>query len=66
MLNLLRFREVADYSVEPGLAPVKPISGREAFQKYIRHTLPYLHESGGELMMLGDGWKYLIGPKQES
>jgi len=28
MLNLLRFRAVADYSATPGLAPDAPISGR--------------------------------------
>jgi hypothetical protein len=31
MLNLLRFREVADYSANPELAPAAPISGAEAF-----------------------------------
>src|ERR1700745_2922862 len=30
MLNLLRFREVADYSANPALAPDKPISGAKA------------------------------------
>jgi hypothetical protein len=28
MLNLLRLREIADYSRSPNLAPVAPISGR--------------------------------------
>ena len=46
MLNLLRFREIADYSATPELAPDKPISGAAAFQRYIDHTLPYLHETG--------------------
>lgn len=65
MLNLLRFRAVADYSSAPGLAPVEPISGAQAFQRYIEHTLPYLHESGGELLFLGDGGRFLIGPPEE-
>lgn len=65
MLNLLRFRDVADYTVNPELAPPSPISGREAFQKYIDHTLPFLKKSGGELVFLGDGGKYLIGPQDE-
>jgi len=42
MLNLLRFREVADYAASPELAPLEPISGREAYQKYIDLTLPFL------------------------
>lgn len=62
MLNLLRFRETADYSATPELAPEQPISGAEAFQLYIDHTLPLLRESGGELIFLGAGGPYLIGP----
>jgi hypothetical protein len=65
MLNLLRFRETADYSANPELAPKTPISGAEAFDHYIRHTLPFLHESGGELLFLGTGGPLLIGPEQE-
>ena len=65
MLNLLRFRDVADYSVAPHLAPGEAISGREAFQRYVEHTLPYLRESGGDLLFLGDGGPFLIGPPEE-
>lgn len=65
MLNLLRFRDVADYSANPELMPGKPISGAEAYQKYIDHTLPFLRESGGDLVFLGKGGKYLIGPPEE-
>jgi hypothetical protein len=65
MLNLLRFRETADYSQTPELAPDVPISGTAAFYRYIEHTLPYLHESGGDLMFLGAGGPFLIGPGQE-
>ena len=65
MLNLLRFRDVADYSANPELAPSEKISGREAYQKYIDHTLPFLKESGGDLVFLGEGGKHLIGPQQE-
>lgn len=49
MLNLLRFRKVADYSTSPELAPSSAISGVAAFQRYIEHALPFLHASGGEL-----------------
>lgn len=62
MLNLLRFRDVADYSAHPELAPDAPISGREAYGKYVQHTLPFLRRSGGDLLFLGDGGDYLIGP----
>src|SRR5690242_9760784 len=65
MLNLLRFRDVADYSATPHLAPGDLISGAEAFQRYIEHTLPYLRESGGDLLFLGTGGHFLIGPPDE-
>jgi hypothetical protein len=65
MLNLLRFREVADYSGSPELAPETAISGAAAFERYIAHTLPYLRESGGELMFVGAGGSFLIGPEDE-
>ncbi len=65
MLNLLRFREIADYSATPELAPATPISGAAAFQMYIEHTLPYLRETGGNLTFLGKGGAFLIGPEAE-
>lgn len=65
MLNLLRFREVADYSIAPHLAPDTPISGAEAYRRYIEHTLPHLEGSGGSLLFLGKGGTFLIGPTDE-
>src|SRR5216684_6843263 len=65
MLNLLRFREVADYSASPELAPMTPISGAEAYDRYIAHTLPYLKKSGGKLLFMGEGGPLLIGPEGE-
>ena len=63
MLNLLRFRDVADYSASPELAPDAPITGADAFDVYIDHALPHLHDSGGELLFLGFGGPFLIGPE---
>ena len=65
MLNLLRFRDVADYSSTPELAPPAPISGAEAYDRYIAHTLPFLEASGGELLFLGKGGPFFIGPNSE-
>jgi len=65
MLNLLRFRKVADYTKNPELTPSVPISGRDAYKKYIDHTLPFLKESGGSIVFIGEGGKYLIGPQDE-
>jgi hypothetical protein len=65
MLNLLRFRAVADYAATPALAPAAPISGTEAFARYVAHTLPLLRASGGDLVFLGAGAGFLIGPQNE-
>ena len=65
MLNLLRFRPIADYSASPELAPAGPISGEAAYRLYIAHTLPYLHASGGEILFYGKGGGFFIGPIDE-
>ena len=65
MLNLLRFREVADYSTAPELAPDEPISGEAAYRLYMSHTMPHLEKSGGKLLFYGRGGSFLIGPDGE-
>src|SRR5436305_12724436 len=65
MLNLLRCREVADYSAFPELAPEAPVSGEEAYRLYMEHTLPFLRASGGEVIFQGEGGPFLIGPMSE-
>ena len=65
MLNLLRFRQIADYSATPQLAPEMPISGAAAYHLYVEHTLPHLEKSGGELVFLGKGGQFLVGPSDE-
>lgn len=66
MLNLIRFREIADYCANPELLPNKPISGKNAYKLYIDHTLPFLTKSGGEILFMGEGGAFLIGPTKES
>jgi uncharacterized protein (DUF1330 family) len=65
MLNLLRFRAVADYSASPALAPSAPITGAEAYERYMAHSGPYLARAGSEILFLGEGGEYLIGPPDE-
>jgi uncharacterized protein (DUF1330 family) len=65
MLNLLRFRAVADYSAFPEIAPAVPISGVEAYERYMEHTMPFLKASGGEVLFFGEGGSFLIGPEEE-
>lgn len=65
MLNLLRFREIADYSAFPEQAPIMSISGKEAFQLYIDHTLPFLQATGGDILLLAKAGEFFIGPSDE-
>ena len=65
MLNLLRFREFADYAENPELTPSARISGKQAYQLYIKHTVPHLLKSGGEILFLGKGGAFLVGPQDE-
>jgi uncharacterized protein (DUF1330 family) len=67
MLNLLRFREVADYRAAPELAPATPISGAEAYARYVEHSRPFVEEAGGRVLFHGaaTGHGYLIGPRDE-
>ncbi len=65
MLNLIRLRDTADYSEHPELAPAAPVSGLQAFNLYIEHSMPYLEQMGGELLMLGQGGQFFIGPEDE-
>ncbi len=65
MLNLLRFRDIADYAATPDLAPVTPISGAAAYDLYMEHTLPHLRASGGDVEFMGEGGSFLIGPSNE-
>lgn len=62
MLNLLRFREVADYRRSPELEPDEPVSGAEAYAEYSRHTMARLDAAGAEVVWMGRGTGPLIGP----
>lgn len=65
MLNLLRYRAVADYSATPHIAARTPISGETAYRLYMEHTMPHLEKSGGKLLFFGRGGDFLIGPSYE-
>ena len=62
MMNLLRFRQIADYAETPDLAPEAPISGAAAFESYVAATLPHLEAAGGAILFRGTGGPWLIGP----
>ena len=66
MLNMIKFKDKADYSEHPQLAPEKDITGEQAYQIYMQHTQPFLVESGGEVIFMGTAAEYFIGPADAS
>lgn len=65
MLNLLRFRDEADYSGSPDLAPAEPVSGQDAYGLYGAAALPHLAEAGAEILYHGAAGDTIIGPMGE-
>jgi uncharacterized protein (DUF1330 family) len=65
MLNLLRYRAIADYSATPQLAPATPVTGEAAYRLYMKHTMPHLEQSGGRVIFFGRGGGFLVGPEGE-
>jgi len=65
MLNLLKFKAIADYSDLPHLAPQSEISGAEAYQLYAKHTLPLLEKAGSKTLFYGKCSPFMIGPEAE-
>ncbi len=66
MLNLLRYREEADYSHAPDLAPDEPITGRDAYGRYGMAVLPILQRVGARIVYAATASDSLIGPDDES
>jgi uncharacterized protein (DUF1330 family) len=65
MLNLLKFKPLADYRESPGLRPEAPVSGRAAYQQYTELVRPFLRQAGAEILFAGQAHAYLIGPEDE-
>lgn len=65
MLNLLKFKEEADYSNFEELRPASKISGEEAYKLYMKATLPILLKAGGRVIYSGKCGSFLIGPEAE-
>ncbi len=65
MLNLLRYRDTADYSASPDLDPGPAITGREAYERYSEGVLPLLAAVGGGIEMWGACLGTVIGPDAE-
>ena len=65
MLNLLRFRQDADYSASSDLAPAEPISGADAYAIYGAAAMPHLEAAGASVVVQGGTAATVIGPPGE-
>ncbi|WP_192349987.1 DUF1330 domain-containing protein [Algoriphagus sp. Y33] len=66
MLNLLRFRRIADYTNLERIKPTDEISGEEAYQLYMAGILPELEKAGSQIIYYGKSKNFLIGPDFEA
>jgi uncharacterized protein (DUF1330 family) len=62
MINLLRYREHADY---PADFAAKPCSGREAYQRYAAVATVKVAEAGGKILWMAAVKTALIAPDGE-
>ncbi|MFT4532858.1 MAG: hypothetical protein ACJA1A_000846 [Saprospiraceae bacterium] len=65
MLNLLRFNEIADFRLCSELMTELPISGRQCYKMYMKHTSSFLKQAGSDLLYFGNTLPNLIGPLDE-
>ena len=56
MINLLKYKARTD----DGLS-----TGQERYIEYSRKVIPFLNESGGEILYMGRSYSTLIGPEYE-
>ena len=64
MLNLVRFREAADYPADHALAGEK-LSGADAYRNYGKESGPTFSRVGGTIVYRGGFETVLIGPTDE-
>lgn len=62
MLNMLKFKKTAEY---PEDAFSKKISGKEAYDIYIKNTQSKLKQLDSRVLFYGAGNRFLIGPEHE-
>lgn len=65
MLNLLKFNETADYTLNEHLRPQEPISGEQAYALYMEQAMPELTKAGSRILYYGTCHSFLIGPDTE-
>src|SRR5262245_37809242 len=62
MINLLRYRDRAEYPADAG---ADPCSGRDAYLRYAAGVAPILAEVGARMAWFGRVAQTVIGPEEE-
>ncbi|MEM7543039.1 MAG: DUF1330 domain-containing protein [Pseudomonadota bacterium] len=62
MLNLLRFREIANYTAADEAAPC---SGITAYERYAALVFPLIKKLGGRIIVSGAALGTVVGPQDE-
>lgn len=65
MLNLLKYRAIADYSGLDEIEASQALSGEEAYRLYMEYTLPLLEKAGSKVLYFGESHHFVIGPENE-
>ena len=66
MIQLLKFRDVADYSGSSKSEPLKPVSGLWAFEHFLKTAIPLMIKAEGQFIYYGAAYPFLIGPADEA
>jgi len=66
MLNLLKFKAIADYTGHEDIKPKNNITGKEAYNLYMTYTAPLLEKAGSKLSFIGTAGDFVIGPENEA
>jgi len=62
MLNLLKFKQWADYSSYETLKPAEKISGKEAYKLYMHSIQSVFESAGSRVLFFGKSHDFMIGP----
>ena len=62
MINLLRYREQADYGSR---TDIEPCTGREAYRRYMKQAVAFVIAVGGAVVWQGAPKALLLGPPEE-
>ncbi len=65
MLNMLKFKDKADYTGFDAIKPNRDISGKEAYKLYMDGVSSDLDMLGSKVIFYGSSKHFLIGPEHE-